>query len=1271
MMSCVLSTLRNVVFMFFCIVSFTIQIRAEEWPRYLEVYRLWNGACSVNQDYSQHPPWTHGYEGFSYTTDDTAYAVVHLRSGAGTYISLPSYYTDSSGKTYPIRSLGFGGYMDDVYMETLEIPDGVVELYNIYNDHLEKIILSSSVRIATLSSLPNLKEIVFSDGLKQLNLSYTSSLESLQIPSSVEVVRLRECSGLKELYVPKTVKYWEQSRDCPNVTNLVFNASLWVHTQDFRGWSSLKNVELGDDVKGICKSHYWSGTWAYLKGLTSPFPNSKLIETAKFGKLISGTLIKELFKDCKSLHTFRCTGAVTGLGDYDFYNCVSLTNIESAAKITSIGAYSLYNCQKLSNKVFDTSKCKKFGEKACFRCYAFGDTLNLTNATSIGKYAFSECKNITKIDYRNKNTTVPEHGFSYCTSLTNVLFTSNLKRIGNNAFYKCSNLEAVIVPENVTYIGTNAFSYCSKLDSVFFEGAPPSANKAFGSVASKARGFYVAKYKEQWNKVIGSDGKWNGLIMGPAVQPKLKVVEVDWIEGSIKLDWSKTESGENVTWPCILYRGTTDDFNSATPITGELTDTNYIDKDFLKVKPVIKPLYYWVKPVNLEIPYAASDALRTRYRSGLFVGFSNYANNPTTGKPWQGAFASIWPTTRSMADLFDSFGFDCALLQNPSSQMLSRTIAEKAAECKAGDVFLFWIFTHGGTIQTQEGRQTCLAMEPYLNRYFSSRMANDMSAFKQETVVVPIIYACHSGGMLDFSDASATFDIMEFINSGLAQCHSGQGGIAACSSKVTSPAVNGLATDVDSFVRFFIDSVDCADNGDGNLTLHEMVTYIQKQQKLFTPYAVAEEVNGGMVHDSLIMKENAKKVTGAPPSKPTGLRFVENNDGSVTFMWDAASGAKWYSDQGVVQNKSGFLYESSLTYDSMLLEQGESYIFTVYAGNEFGRSDGASITYSPSKGFVRLEASRNLSDGIKLSWDTNIGEGVVSKWVLFHPGGWFTSPERIAELTNTLKSCFHKIDDFQEHEYYILGYDYTGAEVVRSNVVIGRRVEVLSPSLSISPSSIEIPADCGGMEGCYFEIDVTADMTWSFHISDDSFCKDYFVDTGNTGRIYMYCRKNETPNTRSVVITVSMRKPDGSSIEKECVVIQRGNGESYPYEGSISRWKKQNGDMSENEFLTGQNGKGVPYLMCYAFQGNIADDEVPKLKIEMDDNGKPSISMPAQNPLTSLDVEVTLESSVDLQTWKNVIEDKDVELSDDGRRVIRYPRKNGNTEFFRFKVDLR
>ena len=113
------------------------------------------------------------------------------------------------------------------------------------------------------------------------------------------------------------------------------------------------------------------------------------------------------------------------------------------------------------------------------------------------------------------------------------------------------------------------------------------------------------------------------------------------------------------------------------------------------------------------------------------------------------------------------------------------------------------------------------------------------------------------------------------------------------------------------------------------------------------------------------------------------------------------------------------------------------------------------------------------------------------------------------------------------------------------------------------------------------------------------------------------------------------------------------------------------GDLSENEFLTGRNDSGIPYLMCYAFQGNIADDEVPQLKIEMDSNGNPSVSMPVQNPLTSLDVEVKLECSVDLQTWRSVVEDKDIELSENARREIHYPRKKGNTEFYRFKVELR
>ena len=93
--------------------------------------------------------------------------------------------------------------------------------------------------------------------------------------------------------------------------------------------------------------------------------------------------------------------------------------------------------------------------------------------------------------------------------------------------------------------------------------------------------------------------------------------------------------------------------------------------------------------------------------------------------------------------------------------------------------------------------------------------------------------------------------------------------------------------------------------------------------------------------------------------------------------------------------------------------------------------------------------------------------------------------------------------------------------------------------------------------------------------------------------------------------------------------------------------------------------------MCYAFQGNLDEGEIPKLTIFMDADGNPCVCMPKQNPDTALDVDVRLESSTALHTWNTVFEDIASEPSQDGRSELHFPRKSGKGECFRFKVDLR
>ena len=85
-----------------------------------------------------------------------------------------------------------------------------------------------------------------------------------------------------------------------------------------------------------------------------------------------------------------------------------------------------------------------------------------SEVTNIGTYAFSNCSNLTNVSLPNAN--IGANAFWNCSKLTNVSFP-NATSISANAFNNCSKLTNVSFP-NATIISANAFNNCSKLTSV-------------------------------------------------------------------------------------------------------------------------------------------------------------------------------------------------------------------------------------------------------------------------------------------------------------------------------------------------------------------------------------------------------------------------------------------------------------------------------------------------------------------------------------------------------------------------------------------------------------------------------------------------------------------------------------------------------------------------------------------------------------------------------------------------------------------------------------
>ena len=208
------------------------------------------------------------------------------------------------------------------------------------------------------------------------------------------------------------------------------------------------------------------------------------------------------FKGCTALKGAYLPSTVASIGESAFETCTSMTQIAVPKTVESVGDSAFKGDARLYMvymKDVDYSSLKSIGDNAFDGCSVLADFCSDTefwlpkSITSIGAYAFNNCKSIAKVDLDTTGLesmgqyafagctgltdavmsrsleTIPQHAFDGCTALASLTFTSMTGKkiiIDEYAFYGCYGLKQLVLPSRIEKVSNHAFDGCRNLNRI-------------------------------------------------------------------------------------------------------------------------------------------------------------------------------------------------------------------------------------------------------------------------------------------------------------------------------------------------------------------------------------------------------------------------------------------------------------------------------------------------------------------------------------------------------------------------------------------------------------------------------------------------------------------------------------------------------------------------------------------------------------------------------------------------------------------------------------
>lgn len=207
---------------------------------------------------------------------------------------------------------------------------------------------------------------------------------------------------------------------------------------------------------------------------------------AQFNNIIHLGVVTSIPQHCFENSVFTnitFTGNNISIGNYCFKRA-TIGHFTQESHIISIGNNAFENIESeifvqlsdlltLGNNAFKGSNIStiiSLGNIAAIEEYAFSDCVNLTNldfipntVQSIGSHAFDGCINIKKIQFPSSVTSIDSYAISNCTKLRSIKSFGSITAFTSLMVNNCPNLEIVYFPDTIESWNAIAFNNCTNL----------------------------------------------------------------------------------------------------------------------------------------------------------------------------------------------------------------------------------------------------------------------------------------------------------------------------------------------------------------------------------------------------------------------------------------------------------------------------------------------------------------------------------------------------------------------------------------------------------------------------------------------------------------------------------------------------------------------------------------------------------------------------------------------------------------------------------------